>query len=78
MRPEIHMSANLRRYACFGAAGFVLMGIYVFVTDGQKFGWANVDMALLLARGIGAGTFGLLTGLLIAWFTGRSISKRSE
>jgi hypothetical protein len=70
--------SNRARYFLFGILGFLLMGGYVFVTDGQKFGWNNVDVTLLLARGVGGGVAGLLLGLGIAWLARRSPAKDSK
>ncbi len=70
--------SNIARFFLFGILGFLLVGVYAFVTDGQKFGWNNVDMTLLLARSAGGGTVGLLVGLVIAWFTRRSSTKNSK
>jgi len=65
------MNSKTRAYVVYPVIGFILVGAYVFVTDGNKFGWSNVDLTLLAARGAGGGTFGAIVGFVIAWFSWR-------
>ena len=65
----------MKRYLIYGIVGFVLLGVYMFIADGNKFGWDKVDMGLLAARGIGAGFGGLVIGLGVAWVAGRAKPK---
>jgi hypothetical protein len=65
------MNSKTRAYIIYPAIGFILAGAYIFVTDGNKFGWDNVDLTLLTARGAGGGLFGAIVGFIIAWFSRR-------